>query len=474
MGQEPGHPLKPLADLIGLTARSHGTSLRVCKAYLEASPRYGTTPMPMNSAVLYPMALLRVADYLQLDGKRAPAVLLQLRNPQSPISVQEWAKHRAVQSIVPGSNPRCKLVTVQTDLSLSLYLQLKELLEGLQREMDHSTAVLDEGYGTRTDLGLHQLNLSTRRVDSNLLSPKFRAGLPYVPERTGFTADPNLLTLLVEPLYGKQPSVGVRELMQNAADAVNELEAWCENHKTPIESLDLPEQDGDVLIEFIERDDETWFLRVRDRGIGMTSDTIQNYFLRAGASFRRSPEWSKEFLDDQGKPRVARGGRFGIGAFAVFLLGPSFRMWTRHAGADRSMGYTIEASVNSQLIEISRDSGLHVGTTLEVDLSNESLKSLMIKDDGTSIYCDTRENAREKVDWFCWDWPRIVKRVVDRTKTIPLHQRYSCPVRKEKLPPEWSVIHPDGFDAVYWTFKEAPDLSCNSLNIQKRENMRDY
>ena len=31
MGREKGHPLMRLADLIGLTARSHGTSLRVCK-----------------------------------------------------------------------------------------------------------------------------------------------------------------------------------------------------------------------------------------------------------------------------------------------------------------------------------------------------------------------------------------------------------------------------------------------------------
>jgi molecular chaperone HtpG len=35
-GKEEGHPLMRLADLIGLTARSHGTSLRLCKSYLEA------------------------------------------------------------------------------------------------------------------------------------------------------------------------------------------------------------------------------------------------------------------------------------------------------------------------------------------------------------------------------------------------------------------------------------------------------
>lgn len=35
-------------------------------------------------------------------------------------------------------------------------------------------------------------------------------------------------TLLVEPLYGKTPSVGVRELLQNAIDAVREHKVLCE------------------------------------------------------------------------------------------------------------------------------------------------------------------------------------------------------------------------------------------------------
>ena len=69
----------------------------------------------------------------------------------------------------------------------------------------------------------------------------------------------------------------------------------------------------------------------------MTSETIQNYYLRAGASFRRSAEWAKDFLDEEGHPTVLRAGRFGIGAFAVFLLGPVFRLWTRHANAAKNL-----------------------------------------------------------------------------------------------------------------------------------------
>lgn len=451
-----GHQLMHLADLIGLTGRSHGLSLRVCMAYLDA--HYPGNLRPMEAAVLYPMALLRIADYLQIDRQRAPAVLLQLRNPQSPISVLEWQKHRAVQHIGPAKDPRGKMVTVSSDLSLPLYLQLRELLAGLQAEMDHSTAVLDEAYGMLTGLGLHHLNLAIRRVDSNLEKPVFLKSLPYVPDKTGFAADPNLLTLLVEPLYGKEPGVGVRELMQNAVDAVCELEAWCKVHDVPIDSLDLPEQEGDVMIDFIKREDDSWFLRVQDRGIGMTSDTIQNYFLRAGASFRRSSEWSKEFLDDNGKPRVVRAGRFGIGVFAVFLLGPSFKMWTRHAGADKKMGYMVEASEKSQLIEIQRRDDVKVGTTIEVEISEESVDTLNLDKKNGYVF--------SKIDWFCWDWPKVIKRIIKDTATNVLKQKFVFPIRSDEKPPEWSAIYPVGFDAVYWTFSKKRYLSCNGIRIE--------
>jgi hypothetical protein len=461
MGREEGHPLMRLADLIGLAARSHGTSLRVCQAYIDASPSYPGTPRPMGTAVLYPMALLRVADYLQIDRQRAPAVLLQLRNPQSPISVQEWKKHLAVQNISPATDPRGKMVTVSTTLSLELYLQLRELLAGLQSEMDHSTAVLDEAYGARSDIGLNLLSLATRRVYSNLHSPAFRDSLPYVPERTGFAADPNLLTLLVEPLYGKEPSVGVRELIQNAVDAVCELEAWCVAHGKANDSLDLPKQDADVLVEFVRRENGTWFLRVQDKGIGMRSETIQRYFLRAGASFRQSSDWAKEFLDEKGKSRVLRAGRFGVGAFAVFLLGSSFRLSTRHVSADTSMGYTLEASSDSHLIEIHRADNLPIGTTSEVELTSASAADLELDDEKYQEH----SGPKKKIDWFCWDWPKVTKRVLRGPAPEILEPEFSVPVRRGKLGAEWSLVQSEGFDAVYWTFGRAPTLVCNGLVI---------
>lgn len=457
-----GHELQDLADLIGVTARSHWLSLRVCQKYLEESPLYPDETTQMDASTLYAMALLRVADYLQIDKKRAPAVLLQLKNPPSPISVREWTKHHAVRNVKLIKDKRVASITITRPATLQLYLSLEELLNGLQAEMDHSTAVLDDVYGSRTTLNLHHLNLAIRRVKSNFHDPAFLKTLPYVPKRTGFSTDPNLLTLLVEPLYGEHPGVGVRELMQNAVDAVRELKTWCDSHNKTLDSLDLPKQDCDVLIDFIKRDNGTWFLRVTDKGIGMTADTIQNYFLRAGASFRQSAEWAKEYLDDDGKPRVLRAGHFGIGAFATFLLGPSFRLWTRHASADKAMGFTFGASADSDLIEIQRQPALPVGSMIELELSEESVEALFLE----SSYSNS-SRYHDSTDWYCWDWPVVYRRIGTQTKTTRLINKFSTSINEAETVSDWLAVDVNGFKKVFWTFTDAPNIVCNGIKIAK-------
>ncbi len=466
-GVNKNHDLHDFADLIGLVARSHGTSLRVCQAYLDQHPQYSSDPRPMRTAVLYPMALLRVADYLQIDGSRAPAVLLQLRDPQSPISVQEWQKHKAVKKFGPSKDPRGWRVIVTDDIPRTLYLQLQDLLAGIQSEIDHSTAVLDEAYGRYTREGLDALNLAIRRVHSNLNTPGFRSNLPYVPERTGFSSDPNLLSLLVEPLYGKEPSVGVRELIQNSVDAVRELDAWCEARGVKKESLDLPDLEADVMVDFTQQDDGQWILRIQDRGIGMTADTIQNYFLRAGASFRNSSAWAKEFTDAEGHSTIPRTGRFGIGAFAIFLLGPSFTLTTRHVHDNSDRGYTCSVSFHEQEIEIHRCESRYIGTTIEVLLTEQAVETLKI---GT---VNKKGPTHSSTDWYCLSNPSVIRRAWHHDQKLELAQRYVFSPTQTERGPEWSPLHLDEQLQVSWSFQASPRLVCNGFQIEAPSSLND-
>jgi hypothetical protein len=321
------------------------------------------------------------------------------------------------------------------------------------------------------------LVLAKRRVNSNLQSPEYRDSLPYLPQRTGFSADPHLLTLLVEPLYGKHPSVGVRELMQNAVDAVRELKEWCKKRGRSKESLDLPDLGADVLVEFIRRENGTWFLRVTDRGIGMRGETLANYFLRAGASFRRSPEWTKEFVGDSGKPMVTRAGQFGVGAFAIFLLGNSFTLKTRHAGARADDGYSLAASREVNLIEIRREKGLPVGTTIEVDFFDDTVISFGLAARGQAQYDkptkksthdkDDADHTFEILDWYCWDWPHVAYVVDNNAENDPVFEHPACPTHNVICNPTWTMFSSSDGLTVYWTFERhaAPPVSYNGFRI---------
>ena len=154
----------------------------------------------------------------------------------------------------------------------------------------------------------------------------------YVPERIELTvARPDLLKLLVGPLYGNMPSVGVRELLQNSVDAVRERQSLQRRHPE-LDSTALIDQGHDVEISLTEDSPlGPFWLTVSDRGSGMSVEIIRDYFLTAGASFRNSDAWKREFeTDDHPRSQVLRSGRFGVGMLAAFLLGSRIQVATRH------------------------------------------------------------------------------------------------------------------------------------------------
>jgi hypothetical protein len=459
------------ADLIGATARSHGIPLRVGTAYVS---HITEGVRCHNAAVPYSMALLRISDYMQIEKSRTPAILLHLKRPESQATILEWSKHKVVQSVEGSSKNENELVIqINSHPTHAVHMALNDLLQDFQQELDTTTAVLEETYGSGRNNDLRGLKLTYHRITSDLNRPTFLKRCTYVPERTGFTASATLLNLLVAPLYGNNPSVGVRELLQNAVDAVREHVHLVSCAQRPLTQLctlppNLSDTDftgvdpgTDVLLDFIEREPRKWILRIQDRGRGMTESTISDYFLRAGASFRHSPQWSRDFVDCDGRSSVLRTGKFGVGVYAIFLLGRTFRMYTRHWDAAPQAGLRLSAtrSDHSVIIHRMREIGLPVGTTIEVDLEDQVASAINL-------------SQLDKVDahnWYCNETPRVLARCIRINASVPymLPQRHVVPSMTSSTP-EWSSMEADGFKAIQWTYElqRTPRLTCNGIAIR--------
>jgi hypothetical protein len=429
--------LPKVANIAGVVARSHSLPLRVAASYLEYM--HPKDIRPLGTFALYHMALLRVGDYLQIDAERAPRVLFRLRSPESPLSVSAWNQHGAVAHIsYLLEDPSAIKIDVDASHSLEIHLHLRHLVSGLRAELESSSAVLSEFYGRVFEFGAGTFRIAKTRIVSNLDDSALLEQLPYVPRAFKFDADPRILTLMVEPIYGNFLEFGVRELLQNAVDAVLERRQYVANHqRNDISGVSGEEDDPDVLIDLIQEEGEKVILSVVDKGVGMTANVVQDYFLRAGASFRDNRAWRDEFVDLHGRTRVRRSGRFGVGVFAGFLLGDEMKVTTRHV--DSAVGFSFLARIGSEVIELRKQSA-PVGTSIEIRLS-ERIRSVFVE-----------ESWRLCPSWYALADPAVAFRHRTQDGMSVLEQPVRVtPLEMQGARAHWSSLAPNGYSGVTWT-----------------------
>ncbi|MFF3869425.1 HSP90 family protein [Micromonospora sp. NPDC001898] len=117
-----------------------------------------------------------------------------------------------------------------------------------------------------------------------------------------------VVDLLSHHLYGS-PRVYVRELMQNAVDAITARRAT-EPDAPALIRIEPPELTGDGT------------LRVHDTGVGLTEAQVHELLATIGRSSKR---------DELGFSRHEFLGQFGIGLLSCFLVADEIRVVTRHA-----------------------------------------------------------------------------------------------------------------------------------------------
>jgi len=433
-------------NMVGLIARSHGVDLRTCLDYIETEYGRNNRRFPNNTHATYLMVLLRLADYIQIDPTRTSTTLIKTKKFSSPISEMEHNAHISIHTIDDKYQDDPEKIHVEASPSSSqMYLKIKKLIRDIQYEFDMSWAVLGELYGRIA----RRPEIKYRRITSNLGDESFISKQAYVADAFSFKANDEIVKLLIAPLYGDDPKYGIRELLQNSIDACEEREKI--KHRKENKKY-IPQ----VRIEIIHQ--ELPLFTISDNGIGMDVDVIKNYFLKAGASYRKSMEWQKEYLNEKGRSTVQRSGRFGIGILAAFLIGKEIIVETKKMGND--VGYIFSADLNTDQINILKDPSINEGTKISVTLSDDVLKKLEpIKKENT---------YNPNIQWF--EWFSLVSPSIKYfyLGNELLSSKNLTPGLNDPLSKEWSAIDSNGFNKILWKHssrQHQPEITCNGIII---------
>lgn len=132
---------------------------------------------------------------------------------------------------------------------------------------------------------------------------------------------PALLERLSDSLY-ERPHVAIRELIQNAHDAIVLLQS------NPAFRND-PAYRGEITISLASHNGMQCLV-VQDNGIGMSEDELRSELSVIGQS--QKPEQLEQLVKGRGQDGNRLIGQYGIGFLASFLIGSRIDVYTRKIG----------------------------------------------------------------------------------------------------------------------------------------------
>lgn len=303
-------------DMIGKIASSHGTSLdemvHMLGLDLKGAPGFLPTSWTIDPVKLG--CIIRVVDAINVDDRRAPHFLAALRKPTG-MSKEHWTfQNKLNQPTIKGNR---LLFTSKSSFGIEesdswwLCYDTLRMIDSELKSVD--SLLMDLGKATFRVNGIAYIDSPTRLTESVKVD-----GWKPVDTTINISNVPKLVaTLGGKELYGKDNRVPLRELIQNASDAIRARRIMDEDDSF----------DGKIRLKF-DYDENGQYLEVSDNGVGMSSVVMTKALLDFGQSFWGSSLMHKEFpfLESKGYHST---GKYGIGFFSVFMLGSKVQVISR-------------------------------------------------------------------------------------------------------------------------------------------------
>lgn len=343
-----------IVELVAKLCESH-----VKSAYdlsLEKGFRYDELIGQYKVNMVYLALVLRLADILDFDRDRTPDSLYKTINFRSKVSLVEWNKHRSIEgwhidSAVIQYSMQCESPEYQR----SAYY----FMDWIDTELSAAHDVCQR-FPSIVDYYFFNLPL---KADRSRIVPK---GDSYIYHDLEFSLsrDEIVKLLMTDNLY-QNPSLCVRELVQNSLDALR--------HRRALIKRDNGSDWYNGKIELRHYIDTNGYevLECRDNGIGMDEAIVEKFLAKAGRSYYRSPEFENERISFRSaQVDFDPVAQFGIGFLSCFMIGDSIEISTRKDhGPYRGIGNPLNIELNGigGMITIRQGSPTQpVGTTIRI------------------------------------------------------------------------------------------------------------
>lgn len=318
----------------------------------------GTYSVNLN----YLAIVLRLADIFDFDGDRTPDVLFKSIHFTSSVSVVEWQKHRGVQ----GWEISETLLRFTMQYDHPAYEKAgRKFLDWIDYEILGCQKMISNYPG---QFSRYKLKIPTQ-VDRDRIGPKNESYI-YHDFEFSLSRDEIVKLLLTENLY-QDPSILIRELLQNSLDALR--------LRKSIYALEDSEWGaGKVHFEHYLDENGREIIECRDNGVGMDEDVILNFLGKIGRSFYRSPQFEAFRLKLKAKNLdFDPCSQFGIGFMSCFMFGDEINIWTRKFyGMGQAYGDPLSVHINgvNGLIVIRKGKkDQEIGTKIQIVNGNSQL-----------------------------------------------------------------------------------------------------
>jgi molecular chaperone HtpG len=268
-------------------------------------------------------SLLRIGDLLDMRHDRACSLLLAASCPLPADSYAHWTQYRRItHQLVAPDRIELRAECLKQEEHRFLYDWCSWLVDEIR-----FGAIMMARATRHHSWRAPQVSLGDGSADETIVIRPARTAT-YIPRKWQFELDASaIFQRLIRDVY-EEPEAFLRELIQNALDAMRcqmylDLNAKgheCPEYPTEVSSEWLARYELSITLE-TERlknplsgeEEEHQVLIVDDCGIGMDQDTIERYFLQVGRSYYTTDSFRRTFP-------FHPVSRFGVGFLAVFAV----------------------------------------------------------------------------------------------------------------------------------------------------------